>query len=386
MGTLNDTGYETQSFATIKTAIQNILKAAFGADIALDDETPQGVLVNQLAEQLEDCENIGLAFFNALDPAVASGELLSLLAIVRGTARRTGTKAVYTVTLTSSSTPYTILSSAVFALIDDSTKTFSPSASITVSSASQSATLQAVDNGISGATIGDKLQVSIGSYAQLTDVEITAIEEGTADETDAELRARLKIYTSALSRGSVDDIYSALMELDDVTRCNVVENDTTGTVDSIPAHSIECLVLGGTDEDVGTTIFNYKDAGTPTYSDTADSYVVTDTQGTDHEIYFTRPTIQNIYVRATVVAKEGKQINAGNFDAIKTECITYVSGLKIGENVSYTSIYGKFAKYEDFDIDTLELSLDESDWVSTNLTVASRSYASLIADDITIST
>lgn len=377
MGSLGITGFSVTSLSSYKTQIQTLFQTAFGSGIDLSEQSPQGNLINSLAEMFADNDLVGLDIFNNLDAEQSQGVMLDLIAILKGTQRNDGTAASLSVQLTSNATPYTINAGSVFPL-SDTDYLFTNSSAINVSCGVQTASLLATTNAITGVEIGNKL-TSQSYYPQLTDIEVLSFIEGTNDETDTALRARLKSLETINSIGEVDSIYSALLNLDNVSKCNVFENDTSA-VDSngLPAHSIEAVVLGDTDLNVATTIFQRKSAGTVTYGNT--TCAVEDTQGFNHNILFTRPSKVNIYVAASVTAKDEETLNPEHFSYIQTECQTYVAGLKNGQDVSYSSVFGIFAKYNDFDIVSLTLSSGVSP-VSANIPVGIRQYASI--DDAT---
>lgn len=383
MGELNSNGYVVQSLSEHKAALQNIFRQAFTSAIDLSEQSPQGMLINSMAELCANQDLVGLDIFNSLNLDNATGVVLSFLAVIRGTQRNDGTEAVATCLFTSSSYPYTIPAGTTFKVLNTEF-VFTNETAINITSASQSAQLTCTTIGLTELSSGYSLQ-SETYIPQLTDIEITSITDGVDAESDDELRARLK-STSSVIGNDIDAIYTALLDLDNVSKANVFENDTSGVdIYGRPAHSIEAIVLGDTDQNVVNVIAG-KAAGTVTYGNTSGIY--TDSQDFTHTIYFTRPTKKRVYIRSTITAKEYEVIDSSYYDTIRSECNSYVEALKCGQNVSYTSIFGTFAKHEAFDISSLELSLDASTWVSTNLSIGVREYASIDnpSGDITFTT
>lgn len=377
MGSLNSTGYAVSSFSEIKTAVQASFQSAFGSSINLSEQSPQGVWINWLSEWLDNSEKTGLNVFNNLNIDTATGLPLSYLAIARGTQRLDGTEATINVSLTSSASGYTIPASTSFTLLNTSNK-FTNSVSIAVTNTTQASQFIATSNGaIDSLTIGSKL--SSDTYLQLlTDVAVTDYTNGVNDETDLELQNRLKSINSISSIDDVDSIYNGLMNLDNVTKANVFENDKNSTdINSIPAHSINCVVLGELDSVVASTIYNKKAAGTPTYGTSVTSTIY-DSQGYTHTIYFDRPTKLDVLIGCTCTAKEGDSSVNGSFnDIIRQGCTGYVESLRIGQNVSYSTIFGIFAKYNAFDVVTLNLGTAASTMAASNITVPLRSYTTV---------
>jgi uncharacterized phage protein gp47/JayE len=130
-------------------------------------------------------------------------------------------------------------------------------------------------------------------------------EAGRTQETDAALRTRRNQELASAGNTTVDAIRSNLLSMnagsEDVnhlpaTSVTVFYNDTDYTdSNGLPAHSIECLVLDGTEADIAQTIWDSVGAGTRTYG--TSSATAIDSEGNAQTVYFTRPTEIPIYVR-----------------------------------------------------------------------------------------
>ncbi len=159
-------------------------------------------------------------------------------------------------------------------------------------------------------------------------------------ETDADFRQRREDLLRIAGSATVEAIRSSLLNLPDVLQAFVFEN-TTDFVDGNgrPPHSIEAVVSGATDLEVATTIFNSKAAGIETFRVSGTSgveVVITDSQGVNHTIRFSRPDEIQMYVSVdiNVVADEfgaGSQVNG---EQQVREAIKAVGdALQIGEDV-----------------------------------------------------
>lgn len=368
MGTLNETGYESTSYADKRTELEEIFLEAFGDDLRTDPETPQGQLIDYITSLSNNEDKIGLEIFNQLDYRKATGSLLSMIAITKGQPRRSGTKAVITCTATSTDINYTIPAGTVFS------GDFETASDISIASYSQSIQLIAVDNGLSDQEVTDTL-TSESYLPLLSNVEITDIQDGTDDESDPDLILRLSDSDSETSQNDVDAILDRLNSLTDTTRVRVLENDTNAEVDSVPAYAIEAIVLGGLDEDIATVIYDVKASGTPTNGD--EEVTLTDSQGYPKLIKFTRPTSIDVYARISISARENIVIS-GDINGFIEDTTTYIDSLPTGVDVSRTPIFGIWGQ-GNFDIDSVELSYDDSTFVETNLDIATREYAKTIS-------
>ncbi len=123
-----------------------------------------------------------------------------------------------------------------------------------------------------------------------------AFTGSSAAETDAELRKRHKLVLSTAGASTVPAIYSALNQVSGVTATVIVENDTMGTVDNVPAKSIMCVIKGGDDSAIGEALWNNKPAGIETYGSVG--VAVSDSFSNTQIVSFSRPT--PIYVHLDV--------------------------------------------------------------------------------------
>lgn len=375
MGQLNNTGYQVKSFSDYKTELQAMFQNAFGMAIDLSETSPQGNLINAMAEWCENADKIGLDVFRSMNIMTASGISLDFIALLRRVVRNAGIKAVIDVELTSSSFPYTILAGEKFS--NDNGDEFVLEADALITTSPQTIQLVASNSGELDIETGDKL-TSVSFINQLQDIEITTYSNGTNTETDKQLRERLRLTNGENANATVESIYYALRNTDNVLKVNVLEN-ASGTPNGLgmPAHSIEALVLGGLDLDVANAIFSRNPAGTIMFGTT--TIPVVDVMLNSHDVSFTRPTQKRVYVKCTAIKKEFQlSIDTTFFNDMKAEVKEYVANLRIGENVSYTTIYGIFAKYNAFDIVSLELSFDGIVWQTITLNINVKEYAEIV--------
>ena len=371
MGTLNNTGYDTTTYAAKRAGLVTVFEDAFDG-VRTDEESPQGQIIDYVTSLVNNEDKVGLEIFNQLNYRNATGSLLSAIAITKGQPRRSGTKAVITCDFTSTSTGYTIPSNSIFST--DGFE-FVNDAIISIVSSPQSNQLIARANGKTSLVPSNTLTAS-SYFPALTNIEITAIQDGTDDESDAELIARLSASDSESGVNDVDAIVDKLNALTDTTRVTVLENDTPDIVDGIPAYGIEAIVLGGLDADIAEIISNTKASGTPTNG--GEEVTITDSQGFPRLVRFTRPTPIDVWARISIESREGAAIS-GDIDGLRQLTMDYINALKTGADVSRTPIGGIWGN-GDFDVNKIELSFDNITYVETNLTIATREYA--LVDDI----
>jgi uncharacterized phage protein gp47/JayE len=160
---------------------------------------------------------------------------------------------------------------------------------------------------------------------------------GAAIEADADLRERQAISAAQPSLSRLEATRSGIAAVSGVTRAIVHENDT-GAVDSdgVAAHSIACVVEGGTDLAVATAIFNNKGIGGGTVGTTAQAVV--DAFGVSTTINFARPVYKDIDAVITVKALTGYTTDITAL--IKANIVAYLNSLEIGEDLTLSALWG----------------------------------------------
>lgn len=164
---------------------------------------------------------------------------------------------------------------------------------------------------------------------------------GSNAETDAAFRQRRIQALLGSGSATVNAIRGALLTLTGVTQANVFENKTDVVdVDGRPPHSFEAVVQGGVDQDILDEIFNKKSAGIQTHG--TSSGTVTDNQGDNHTIYFSRPGNVLIYLELDLTVNVDYPVDG---DAQVTNAVlAYGNSLNIGEDVIvFPSLTASFA-------------------------------------------
>ena len=159
---------------------------------------------------------------------------------------------------------------------------------------------------------------------------------GNEEETDAQLRERQTISTANPSQTMLAGTKGAIAALKNVSRYAVYENDTnTAEVTSdnphgLPAHSVTCVVEGGTNEDVAEAIFLHKGIGCYTHGDVVVEY--TDQNDYINRIRFFRPDYKDIFVK--VVIKKYTGYISTMTSKVREAVYEYLAALTIGSDVS----------------------------------------------------
>ena len=156
---------------------------------------------------------------------------------------------------------------------------------------------------------------------------------GTNVEADNAYRVRMANELQIAGAGTLPAIRARLLKVAGVTSVFVYENITDITdIRNRPPHSFEAVVNGGTDSDVAYAIWNAKPAGIATYG--TSNFTITDSQGDQHVIYFSRPTLVGIYVIANLTINDVNDPYPANGDTLVKELLAnFINGLGQGRDV-----------------------------------------------------
>lgn len=193
----------------------------------------------------------------------------------------------------------------------------------------------ALDSGAITAAVGElsTIVTLVPGWDTVSNLQVASV--GRLVETDSELRARYKTGVYRLGAATLPAIEANINSLVlGVTSVKVFENDDDVT-DSVgrPPHSIHVVVEGGLDVDIAETIFQYKAGGIDTHGSVVVD--VTDTEGTDHEIRFDRPTPRYIWVKAvvTVMTSGEETFPPDGLSRIRANILAEGEALNVGRDV-----------------------------------------------------
>jgi len=306
-----------------------VLPEYFGPTQDLTIYDPVGQFINIMAKALantwEGLEDAYYAFY--ID--VAEGVSLDRVVALGGMTRIAAQKA--TVAISASGTNGTVILAGDLLAQTSQAVQFENISTGTVVNGVVDLTFRAVEAGEGGIVAAESINELVNPFSGITGVgNRLASTGGTEIETDADLRTRFNERGSS-GGSSIPAIISKLQEVTGVTRVNVVENATNGTVDGRPAHSIECIVAGtASDIDIATAIFNTKPAGIEPVG--SESYAVADDNGDSHTMKWTVPTEKLVNVVVNVTSNPAW--SAANVATIKTRVIEIIGGVDTVGTVS----------------------------------------------------
>lgn len=209
-----------------------------------------------------------------------------------------------------------------------------------------------------------------------------AATPGEERETDEELRLRFRNGKFDRATNTLDAIYSALINLDNVSEVTIYENDTS-VVDGngVPAHSFLPIVSGGLSTDIANAIWDNKPIGILSYGNTTVN--INDVQGFAHAISFSRPNPVVIYISIDITTDVNFPPN-GN-DAIKSALIDYfTANFGTGDDVIYSRLYTPINSVPGHEVVSLKIGTAPSPTGTSNIVIAFSDIASLNTTNIVI--
>lgn len=285
------------------------MRQIYGADINVDANSPDGQMVNIVAQAKTDVLELSQQIYNSFDPDKAVGTSLDARCAINGVIRNAGTKTIQNVVVTTdraltlpgldtSLTPFTVADTSGNQYQLVSTYAFVGAASTAL--VFQAALIGAVSSLPN--TIISIVTVTLGVTAVNNPATYTTL--GLNEETDYALRIRRQKSVALPSQGYLEGLIGALLDTTDVTEAMVYENDTNTTdANGIPGHSIWCVVEGGTNSAVANAIYVKRNAGCGMKGSV--TVPVLQADGSFFSIKFDRPTSENLYISFDIVAVTG---------------------------------------------------------------------------------
>lgn len=392
---LLSTGFVKKSLSDVRSELEAAFRAEFGASISVDPRSRNGQLIGIFAERLAELWDLAQGIDASFTPDMASGAQLDNLAALTGTVRLAATKSQLTNTVYLSGTTGTAIAIGKQASVLVTGEKFentiakvlvaAPAWAVGVARAVGSVvknggnvyvcivagvsagagpgptgtggaivdgtatwafvgtgdgyhftSFDAVETGPILANAGTlrTIETPVSGWTGLYNISDATVV-GRNLETDTELRVRREDELHAAANAALESIRSAVLAVKNVTSAQVLENVTDATVDGIPPHSVEVLVENGANADIAAALLAVVAGGIRTHGTTLQ--LPADSEGTLHEIRFTRPTVVNVWVRVDVVV-DATKFPADGAQQIEDQIIAWGDAQKTGKDVVSSAI------------------------------------------------
>lgn len=304
MAGLTVDGFEPKALQTILQEMQDAVHAGVSPTLDLSSRSLLGQLLGVTASQIAQVWEACSDTYAARDLEQAAGAALAELCANNNVLRRAATFSTVLVDLDLDAGTYA--AGALVAHVSGSPESrFSNDAEITGHPGGPLASVPftAEEAGEVRANAGTLTVIAdpIVGFNSVTNPAEAVL--GLAEEKDADLRLRYFQTLGQAGSRTLPALLARVRAVAGVTYVQVFENDTDDVVDGMPPHSVEVLVLGGTDADVAQAIYDVKADGVQAYGTT--EVPVVDSQGESHTIGLTRPTDVDLEIVVNLTAVAG---------------------------------------------------------------------------------
>lgn len=304
-GYITATGVIVPDTSTTLEQVQNEYRAAFGDDLDVSPETPQGVLITAETLSRDAVARNNAALANQINPNLAGGVFLDALWALTGGARFVATPSVIRGAVLAG-VPGAIIPAGSVASVSSTGARFLLQSAVILDGTGQGlGVFQSEELGAFPAGVGALNTIVTPVLGWETVTNPYAAEEGEPEESDAAARRRRRLTLALQGVALGEAILSGLNALPGVKSALFRENytDAPVTIDDIELapHSIYACVDGGLDNDIGLMLLRKKSMGAGYNGDTTVN-VQDPVTGQLYEVLFQRPEEVEIYMQVTVKA------------------------------------------------------------------------------------
>lgn len=323
---ITETGIVIDSLSDVHKRLTDGFKRIYGDDISIDADSPDGQMIGLFSQEIDNINQALSMIAQMLDPYKATGAWLEQRAMYAGIVRR----------------------GADYSYLDDVIVTGKQGVKVPKGSIlsdgnlSKWVTLADIVLDINGSARVNMRSHELGAFsiqagkALSMDTVIVGVEkitttktakEGVSEEMDGSLLTRFMRSHSINNHDDRQGLEGALLDLPDVKQARVYENFTNQTDDKgVPAHSLNAVVIGGSDDDIGLAILKKKIGGCGVFGSISNTQ---EYAGAQRTVKFDRASNVNIKVKLLLE-------RVGGFHDIEAESIKSAlssTSFEIGESV-----------------------------------------------------
>jgi uncharacterized phage protein gp47/JayE len=298
-------GLQVKTAAQIRAELEADLREIYGADINLDQNSPDGQLVGIMTQQAVDLRELAVQINNGFDPDRAVGRILDERVVINNIERNGGTYTIQPVSITVDRTltlqgldqDFNNINGTGFTVQDDAGNQFILVDTTVLTTGTTSLNFRAKEIGRVETVIGTiQNAVTIVLGVTVINNPSAALQTGQAEETDAQLRLRRQQSVALASNGYLNGLLGEVLSLAGVTDARLYEN-YTNIVDSdgIPPHATWLIVEGGANTDIGQAYYENKSYGS-NMKGAVEVPIITASGGLFTAL-FDRPQARDLYIR-----------------------------------------------------------------------------------------
>ena len=323
---ITETGIVIDRLADVHQRLTDGFKRIYGDDVNLDADSPDGQMIGLFSQEIDNINQAISMVVQMLDPYKATGSWLEQRAMYAGVVRR-GADYSYIEEVIFTGTPnITIPKESV--LIDDNRIKWVMLADIKLDvNGSARVGIRSSELGVFTLHPGKELKMETVTIGVDKIITTKAAKEGAFEETDGNMLLRFMRSHSINNHDDRQGLEGALLDIPDVKQARVYEN-FTGQTDGkgVPAHSLNAVVIGGSDNDIGLTILKKKIGGCGVFGAIENTQAYADVLRT---VRFDRAEMINVRVQLLLERTGGFH----DIDADSIKSALSATAFEIGESV-----------------------------------------------------
>lgn len=379
---LDATGFNLKTLTDVLSAIRTKQQALFGAAFAAQlDTSVVGQLNGVFANEIADVWLLAQSVYRSRFPSQATGISLDNVAEETGATRLPATKS--TVTITVSGTNGTVVPVGFVVRVPSTGARFVSIESDTISGGTVAIDMESEEYGPILAPSGELTEIvtPVGGVTSVTNALDASL--GRNLETDADFRLRRAGLLREQGEATIAAIRADLLALAGVEEVTVFNNPTDATVDGIPPHSFEAVVVGGTDQEIFNEILDSAPAGIQSHGSEVGS--AEDVMGDTQVVKFSRATEVLMYGEISVTVNDDYPVDGD--DQIKQAIVDYWESFdkRLGKDVITNAFYGAvYAIPGVEEVTSLEIDDNTPTGIVATTTIPARSIAVFDTSRITV--
>lgn len=331
-GYIVSTGVVVPDTADTLAEVRAEFKTAFGDDLDVSPETPQGVLIVAETEARDAVAKNNAQLANQINPNLAGGVFLDAIWALTGGQRVAATPTIVS-GVNLAGVPGTVLPAGTRAGVGIAGAVFELTAPATLDGTGAGVgTFQAVTPGATPVAAGALNTIVSGILGWETVSNPSPGITGLDEETDIAARIRRRQTLALQGVALPEAIVSGVNTVPGVRSMVFRENYTAAPVTiegvTLGAHSVYNCVDGGTDADVALMLLRKKSSGCA-WVGALTVPVVEPYSGQTYNVKFSRPTAVPIYVKCTVIPNGAAYPDIPGL--VRQAMLDYANGLQEGE-------------------------------------------------------
>ncbi|WP_458047828.1 baseplate J/gp47 family protein [Providencia stuartii] len=323
---ITETGIVIDKLTDVHQRLTEGFKRIYGDDINLDADSPDGQMIGLFSQEIDNINQAIALIAQMLDPYKAIGSWLEQRAMYAGIVRRGADYSYLNEVVITGKQGVTVHKGSL--LSDDNRTKWVTLADVTLgSNGSARVDLRSQELGAFSLPANHPLTMDTVTIGIDSITTTKAAKEGAFEETDGNLLLRFMRSHAINNHDDYQGLEGALLDLPDVKQAKVYENYTNQTDEKgIPPHTLNAVVIGGHDNDIGRTILSKKVGGCGVFGRISNTQTYA---GAPRTVYFDRAALVNVKVKLLLE-------RVGGFHDIDTDAIKAAlaaTEFDIGESV-----------------------------------------------------